>query len=164
MHIYSIGILPLSFVINYAHMISKEQQKDFAKLLYVRERLTQKEVATRTGVSEQTMSKWVNDGGWERLRRSLLVTKSEQIGRLYEQIETLTLNISEREIKVADSKEADVLTKLTAAIRNLETEVSIGERVEVGMEFCDFVRQNAPEKSGEVVTLFDSFIKSMLKR
>jgi hypothetical protein len=109
------------------------------------------------------MSKWVNEGGWEKLRRSLLVTKSEQIGRLYEQIDNLTTEIQDG-AGVADSKQADVLTKLTAAIRNLETEVSIGERVEVGMEFCDFVRQNAPEKSGEVVTLFDSFIKSMLKR
>ena len=143
--------------------MTKDQLKDFSKLLYIRERLTQKEVATRAGVSEQTMSKWVNDGGWERLRRSLLVTKSEQIGRLYEQIENLTQSIQDG-TGVADTKQADILTKLTAAIKNLETEVSIGERVEVGMEFCDFVRQNAPEKSGEVVSLFDSFIKSMLKR
>ncbi len=144
--------------------MNKDQQKEFAKLLYVRERLTQKEVASRTEVSEQTMSKWVNEGGWERLRKSLLVTKSEQVGRLYEQIEKLTSSIDQREVGWADSKEADVLTKLTAAIRNLETEINIGERVEVGMEFCDFVRAHAPEKSAEVVTLFDSFIKSMLKR
>lgn len=143
--------------------MTKDQLKDFSKLLYIRERLTQKEVANRAGVSEQTMSKWVNEGGWERLRRSLLVTKSEQIGRLYEQIENLTQSIQDG-TGVADTKQADILTKLTAAIKNLETEVSIGERVEVGMEFCDFVRQNAPEKSGEVVSLFDSFIKSMLKR
>jgi transposase-like protein len=141
-----------------------EQKKEFAKLLYVRERLTQKEVATRAEVSEQTMSKWVKEYNWEKLRRSLLVTKQEQIGRLYEQIENLNTIIDAQEQKFADSKQADILTKLTAAIRNMETEVNIGERVEVGMQFCDFVRQAAPEKSSEVVTLFDSFIKSLLTR
>lgn len=138
-----------------------EHKKEFAKLLYVRERLTQKEVAARADVSEQTMVKWVKEFGWEKLRRSLLVTKQEQIGRLYDQIEKLNTDIGDG---YADSKQADVLTKLTAAIRNMETEVNIGERVEVCMELCDYVRQVAPEKSSELVTLCDLFIKSMLKR
>ncbi|MBL7779940.1 MAG: DDE transposase family protein [Saprospiraceae bacterium] len=138
-----------------------DQKKEFAKLLYVRERLTQKEVATRAEVSEQTMVKWVREYGWEKLRRSLLVTKQEQIARLYDQIESLNTEIGDG---YADSKQADVITKLTAAIRNMETEVNIGERVEVCMELCDYTRQVAPEKASELVTLCDSFIKSMLKR
>lgn len=141
-----------------------EQKKEFAKLLYVRERLTQKEVAERTGVSEPTMSKWVREGSWERLRRSLLVTKQEQIARLYDQLEALNDEIGKRDLKVPNNKEADVISKLTAAVRSLETEVSIGEVVEVGMEFCDYVRQHAPEKIGDVVALFDGFIKTTIKR
>lgn len=141
-----------------------DQKKEFAKLLYVRERLTQKEVAERADVSEATMSKWVREYAWEKLRRSLMVTKQEQIGRLYDQIEALNAEIGAREIKVPNNKEADVLSKLTAALRNLETEISIGEIVEVGMEFCDYVRQQAPDKIGDVVSLFDGFIKTAIKR
>lgn len=141
-----------------------DQKKEFAKLLYVRERLTQKEVAERADVSEATMSKWVREYAWEKLRRSLMVTKQEQIGRLYDQIEALNAEIEAREIKVPNNKEADVLSKLTAALRNLETEISIGEIVEVGMEFCDYVRQQAPDKIGDVVSLFDGFIKTAIKR
>ncbi len=141
-----------------------DQKKEFAKLLYVRERLTQKEVAERTGVSEATMSKWVRENGWEKLRRSLLVTKQEQIGRLYDQLEALNAEVEKREIKVPDNKEADVLSKLTAALRNLETEVNIGEVVEVGMQFCDYVRQQQSDKAGDVVQLFDGFIKTLIKR
>lgn len=141
-----------------------DQKKEFAKLLYVRERLTQKEVAERADVSEATMSKWVREYAWEKLRRSLLVTKQEQIGRLYDQIEALNAEIEAREIKVPNNKEADVLSKLTAALRNLETEISVGEIVEVGMEFCDYVRQQAPDKIGDVVSLFDGFIKTAIKR
>lgn len=141
-----------------------DQKKDFAKLLFVRERLTQKEVAARAQISEQTMVKWVKEGNWEKLRRSLLVTKQEQVIRLYDQIEALNDIIAEQQEGIPDSKQADVLTKITAAIRNLETEVNIGERVEVCMELCDHVRSVAPDKSSDMVSLCDSFIKAQLKR
>ena len=144
--------------------MTNDQKKDFAKLLYIRERLTQKEVAERVEANEHTVGRWVKEGGWEKLRRSLLVTKHEQIGNLYAQLEALNELIAERENKTANNKEADVISKLTAAIRNMETEVNLGDVVEIGMEFCEWVRQNAPDKSGEVVTLFDSFIKTKMKR
>ncbi|MBV6442746.1 MAG: hypothetical protein EPGJADBJ_04470 [Saprospiraceae bacterium] len=144
--------------------MTNDQKKDFAKLLYIRERLTQKEVAERVGANEHTIGRWVKDGGWEKLRRSLLVTKHEQIAALYAQLEAINELIAERDEKTANNKEADVISKLTAAIRNMETEVNLGDVVEIGMEFCEFVRQNAPEKSGDVVTLYDSFIKTKMKR
>lgn len=141
-----------------------EQKKEFAKLLYIRERLTQKEVATRVGVNEHTLGRWVKDFGWDRLRRSLLVTKHEQIALLYGQLEAMNAVIADREVKTANNKEADIITKLTAAIRNLETEVNLGDRIEIGMEFCDYVRQNAPEKVGETVDLFDSYVKTRIRK
>lgn len=141
-----------------------DQKKEFAKLLYIRERLTQKEVAARVGIGEHALGRWVKEYGWDKLRRSLLVTKQEQIAHLYAQLEALSELIAQQEVKVADSKQADIYTKLTAAIRNLETEINIGDCIEIGMEFCDYVRQNAPEKIGETVDLFDSYIKSRMSR
>lgn len=141
-----------------------EQKKEFAKLLYIKERLTQKEVAQRVAIGEHALGRWVKDGGWDKLRRSLLVTKQEQIAKLYAQLETLSDLIAKRAEKVANSKEADIYTKLTAAIRNLETEINIGDCVEIGMEFCDYVRNNAPDKVGDVVDLFDSYIKVRITR
>lgn len=144
--------------------MTNEQKKKFAKLLFIKERLTQKEVANRVGIGEHALGRWVKEGGWDKLRRSLLVTKQEQIAQLYSQVEVLSTTISDREEKVANSKEADIYVKLTAAIRSLETEINIGDCVEIGMEFCDYVRQNAPEKVGDVADLFDSYIKSRINR
>lgn len=141
-----------------------DQKKEFAKILYIRERLTQKEVAARVSIGEHALGRWVKEYGWDKLRRSLLVTKQEQIAHLYAQLETLSELIANQEVKVADSKQADIYTKLSAAIRNLETEINIGDCIEIGMEFCDYVRQNAPEKIGETVDLFDSYIKSRMSR
>jgi DNA-binding XRE family transcriptional regulator len=143
-----------------------EQKKDYAQLLFVRERMTQKEVAGRVDVSEQTMSKWVREGGWDKLRKSLLITKQQQVAVLYDQLETLTGSVEkdERSTKVLSNKEADLLIKYTAAIRNLETELSIGEIVETMMKFCDHVRSVAPEQATELVALCDGFIKYNMSR
>lgn len=143
--------------------MTNEQKKNFAKLLYVRERLSQKEVARRAGAGEHAVGRWVKEGGWEKLRRSLLVTKHEQIAMLYGQLESQNEAIINRDGKVANNKEADVISKLCAAIRSLETEVNIGDSIEIGMEFGEYVRQNAPEKVAETVELFDAYIKSKLK-
>jgi hypothetical protein len=69
-----------------------------------------------------------------------------------------------REVKVANNKEADVFIKLTASIRNLETELNVGDRVEIGMEFLEYVRSNAADKVGEVVELFDAYIKTRISK
>ncbi len=144
--------------------MTNEQKKEFAKLLYIKERLTQKEVAARVGIGEHALGRWVKDNGWDKLRRSLLVTKQEQIAQLYAQLEALSEIIAAQEEKVANSKQADIYTKLTAAIRNLETEINIGDCVEIGMEFCDYVRGNAPDKVGDVVDLFDAYIKTRIRK
>lgn len=39
--------------------ISRQQQKEFARTLYLRENLTQAEIAERVGVSRQTVIRWV---------------------------------------------------------------------------------------------------------
>lgn len=141
-----------------------EQKKDYAQLLFVRERLTQKEVAQRVDVSEQTMVKWVREGGWDRLRKSLLVTKQQQIGVLYDQLETLTALTANRTPAILTNKEADLLIKYTNSIKALETELSLGEIVETMMKFCDYVRSVAPEQAIDVVGLCDQFVKQNMSR
>jgi transcriptional regulator with XRE-family HTH domain len=142
--------------------MTREHQKDFAKLLYVNQRLKQQDVADRTGVSLGTINKWVNDGNWERLRHSLLVTRNEQIAVLYRQLENLTTQIEEKHNGIPEGKQADTIVKLTAAIENLEIETSIADIVQVLMKFCDFIRQNAPENTKIVNDLCDSFIKASI--
>jgi transcriptional regulator with XRE-family HTH domain len=140
------------------------QKKDYAKMLFVREHLSQKEISQRVGVSEQTMSKWANSENWDKLKKSLLITKQEELGNLYEQLTELNALIKNRPEgqRFANHKEALILDKLTAAIRQMETETSIADVVDVSMKFGDYVRIAAPEKVKDVTELQDSFIKSML--
>lgn len=143
-------------------------KKEHAKLLFTQEKLSQKEIAERVNVSEQTITKWVNanNGEWRRLRQNLIVTKKEQLSRIYEQLDEITEEVQKRDKgkRYVNSKEADILVKLTAAAKNLETEASVSDIIEVAMRFLNFMRPIDLEKTKEISGYFDAFIKDQLKK
>jgi transcriptional regulator with XRE-family HTH domain len=144
------------------------QKQEHAKLLYTVQGVTvQKELAERVGVSAQTINKWVNadEKLWDRMRESILITKEAEIRRLYMQLTELNDVIMSREKgkRFANSKEADVLSKLSKSIKEMETETSLAEVMEVLKNFLVFVRQQDVELSKTITTLADQFIKSHIK-
>lgn len=76
--------------------ISKQQQKEYAKTLFVKEDLHQKIIAERVGVTEKTIGKWIAEGGWKKIKLSMLVTKDNQIAALYEQLDKMNEEIKNR--------------------------------------------------------------------
>lgn len=148
-----------------AKQTSIEQKKEFAKMLYLNnEGISQKEIALRASVSEVSVSKWIKLEKWYNLKISLLTTKAEQLSFLYNQLKALNTVIKDRDgEKYASSKEADSIIKLTAAIKNLEIETSIAEKVETGQQFLSFVRKTGDiETSKDIAKYFDAFIKSCM--
>lgn len=181
--------------------VKKQVERDLAKILFVNEGATQKEIANRLDVSEKTIGKWVKDGEWEKLKVSMLVTKDNQLTALYRQLENLNTEISTRPIvrdiptkllspiKVRDadggerlempvynaedfpikignfptSKEADMISKLTTAIKRLETETNIGETVEVSKQLIQFVRNIDSTFASQLLKYCDLFIQDKMK-
>lgn len=143
--------------------LRKAQEKEYAKSLYIGGGLTQKEIAERVSVTEKTLTKWIKEGKWDNLKKSLLTTKDNQLSFLYDQLDFLNTDISKRDFKVAVGKEADTIIKLTASINRLETETSIGDIVEVARNFIEFVRQQDLELAKVITNLFDVFITAKMK-
>lgn len=143
-----------------------KQKKDFAKQLYLNDTgITQAEIAERVGVTKATMCKWVAEGKWDEMRTSLLVEKDTQIARLYRRLRELNDTIESRPEgeRVMNSKEGDTMMKITAAIKNLETETNTAEKIATGKEFLTFVRKTCGlDQSKEIARLFDAYIKSCL--
>lgn len=141
-----------------------KQKKDFARQLWLSDSgITQAEVAERVGVSRVTLCKWVNEGKWDDMRTSLLVEKDTQLARLYRRLRELNDLVESRPEgeRVMNSKEGDTLMKITAAIKNLETETNIAEKMATGKEFLAFVRRTCGfEQSKEVARLFNAYIKT----
>jgi transposase len=144
---------------------NKTVEKELAKLLYTKEFLSQKEISERIGVSEKTISKWAATDNWKRLRQSMVITKGEQLMSLYEQLDELNTTIRTREEgnKYANSKESDIISKLSASIKNLERETNIADIVSVMSKFLNYVRAIDIEKAKEISYFSDVFIKESLK-
>ena len=88
--------------------LTNAQKKEWAKTLYLRENLTQQEIADRVGCSRVTVSNWVRAGKWEEQKVGITLTRQEQVGNLYRQVAEINRSIADRPEgeRFATSKEA----------------------------------------------------------
>ena len=144
--------------------LTNAQKKEWAKTLYMRENLTQQEIAEREGVSRVTVSNWVRAGKWEEQKAGLTLTRQEQVANLYRQVAEINRAISARAEgeRFPNSKEADILGKLSAAIRNMEQETGIADIISVLTGFIEWLRPFDLEKAKELTRLADAYIKDKL--
>ena len=145
--------------------LTNKQKKDWAKSLFLNEKLTQKELAARVGVSENTISKWVNEGDWEKLRKNILLTREEQMQLMINELEALNKFIQDKPpgFRFADSKEANIRRNLVKDIKELETKASLAEIIEAGKRFTKWLTISDLKKAREFADLFDAFIKDNLR-
>lgn len=142
--------------------LTSSQKKEWAKMLYLQDQLNQKQIAAKVGVNEATMSRWVKAEQWESLRKSLLTSKNEILQNLYGLLDKLGKRMKEDD-SVGDSKIADMYVKYSAAIKNLETETSIAQIMESGMQFHKFLQGFDPELAMTMLNHYDAFVKQKLK-
>jgi hypothetical protein len=110
------------------------------------------------------VSNWVRAGKWEEQKVGLTLTRQEQVANLYRQVAEINKAIAERPEgeRFPSSKEADILGKLSAAIRNMEQEVGIADIISVLTGLIDWVRAADLEKAKEITRLADAYIKDKL--
>ena len=144
--------------------LTAQQKKDYARTLYLKDNLTQQEIAEKVGASRQTIIRWAAAEKWEEMKVGMTLGREQQIANLHRQgMELNNLIISRPDGKrFATSAEADTLGKLAAAIKKMETEVGITDLVNVGMRFIEWIRPIDLDKAKEVTVLWDKFIKDSL--
>jgi transcriptional regulator with XRE-family HTH domain len=145
--------------------LTVKQKKDWAKTVYLNERLTQKEIAERVGVSAQTLGKWIAKEKWEALKTSLSITREEQLANLYRQVAEINASIAARDEgqRFANSKEADIINKLAAAIDKMERETGLADIVSVSKDILSWARIIDPARVKELSGLFDAYIREKIK-
>lgn len=146
--------------------LTNNQKKDWAKHLFLTEPdMMQKEIAAKVQVSEKTMSGWVNEGKWDAMRKTLMVTKDEILRDLYSVLEGM-----KEEAKVAATDgdpttqpNSDGIYKMALAIRKLETETGVGTIIASLKEFITFIQKEDLVLAQDVTRWGDLFIKFKLK-
>lgn len=141
---------------------TKTEQREHARLLYVNERITLKEVSERVKVTEKTVGKWCKEDGWDELRKSLLTTRQTQLARWYKQLDTISQRIEERD-NIPTNTEADTMSKITSNIQKLEVEIGLGEIVDTGKKLITFIQQiNLPDAK-LFKNYFDEYINTRVR-
>ncbi len=144
--------------------LTNKQKKEWAGVLYLKENLTQAEIAEKVGVSRVTVNKWIKSEMWEKHKAGITITREEQIGNMYRQVAEINRNIEEREEgkRFASPKEADSLIKLASAIKKMEGDAGIADIISVGTRVIEWLRQVDLEKAKEFTRYIDAFIKANL--
>lgn len=133
-------------------------------MLYLKDNLTQQEIAEKVGVSRQTIARWAKEEKWEEVKVGITLTREEQIANLHRQVAEINRMINQKEEgqRYANSSEADTLNKLATAIKKLETDVGIADIISVGMKFVNWLRPYDLDRSKEYLKLWEAFIKDIL--
>lgn len=139
--------------------------REYARTLYMTQpTLTQKEIAARVGITEQTLSRWVRTEGWEELRKASQFTKENEIKRMYAQLAELNAMIESRDkgCRFPSSKEADIQRKIAANIHQLEFRAGLTDIIQVTEEVVGYFRAVDYEKARVLMEAFDQFVQHKL--
>ena len=137
--------------------LTTQQKKGYARTLYLKDNLTQQEIADKVGVSRNTINRWIAAEKWEEMKVGMTLTREQQVASLHRQVAEINRVISEREEgkRYANAAEADTLNKM-------ETDVGVADIISVGMKFINWLRPFDLDKSKEFLRLWDAFIKDSL--
>ncbi len=107
--------------------MAKEKEHKVARIMYVEQGKTAKEISRLVDVSEQTLSKWINTNGWRDERNARLSAPGvrtdnikQLINDLTEQRLTLTRDLKEAEARV----DLERCTELRSSIAKVDDGVS----------------------------------------
>lgn len=146
-----------------AKELSSNQKREWAELLYTKHNETQKAIAAKVGVHENTVTAWKEKYRWDAARKSLLASKESILKSYYTILENIVTRIQSGD-GVGNTADADMSVKYAAAINKLETETNVGNMIETGMKFIQEVQSYDLELAKQIATAFNTFISNQLKR
>lgn len=144
--------------------LTNAQKKEYAGLLYLRESLTQQEIAEKVGVSRRTVGTWITTGKWEEMKAGFTMTREQQIANLQRQIAEINNVIAQRPSgeRFASAAESKTIAQLSAAIDKLEKDAGLKDLISSATRFLVWLRSIDIGKAKEFGVLWDNFIRSTL--
>lgn len=113
--------------------------RDLAEILYMRG-LSQREIASKIGKSEATISEWAKAGGWREKRAATKFSRASLVTNLL-----LRLDEMSRE----DEMDVKELAKLSRVVKELDKQIGLTEYVDCFISFGEWLQRH-PEISEEI--------------
>lgn len=134
-----------------AKQLTNQAKKVMAERMFVEDGMTAKAIAEMIEISQQTLSKWRNDGQWEQKRSEMLAAPHKLREILMRELKT----IAEGGDSIVD---ADALAKVNKVIESISDRISVQVVFSVFKEFDNWMADQDPKTA----VLFTEFHKQFL--
>lgn len=119
--------------------MAKEAQRQQARILYIDQCLTAKEIAARLKVAEKTVGKWVDVGNWKDLRLSKQTSSDVLASKYNELLSNLLdkrLKLEKQPTKTEEDKSnyssiVDEMSKISAIIDRIQKDGRVSLRTHI---------------------------------
>jgi hypothetical protein len=138
------------------------EKKHQAKTLFFQSGLNNTQIASLLNVSRRSISTWVKEGDWNRLKQSAKYLPSMLAENCYHIIGHLTESyLSESRLtNPVTFKEVEALHKLTITAKKLQNRCTLNENMELFGYFMEMVSQRNPELARTIHPYIDEFISA----
>lgn len=134
-----------------AKTLTNQAKKVMAERMFVEDGMTAKAIADQLDVSQQTLSKWRNEGRWEEKRAEMLASPHKIREILIKELKT----VAEGGVSVID---ADSLSKINKVIETLSSSTSVQIVFSVFKEFDNWMADQDPKTA----VLFTEYHKQFI--
>lgn len=139
--------------------MSRKAVKSLAQEIYLHSNISQKEVAEKVGVSEQTVSKWVNQGNWRVLRTAKNVSRQSLLQKAYANLEKMNDLIDEHQ-GVPPKQLTDAKSVFVREVQALDKQDSLSHAVSIMEGFMAFMFRRDPKLAKEISQYQLEFIET----
>lgn len=117
----------------------KVKDKEIARALYIKGMPTER-ICELASVCRQTLSRWINQEGWDATRNAMNLSSSELKRQI---MEKTSIAIDKPEQAIGLSKQADAICKMIKSMNQIDKENSVVSKVDTLIEFEDWLIKNA---------------------
>lgn len=146
-------------------MQPKANEREIARGLFFQTDLPQTEIAKQAGIGERTLSRWVNEGQWRKIRNAARHMPAQIVDNFQAQLVELQETIMSRPKgeRFATDTEAAVMAKLVLCIARMKVQVTGSNSIQVLMNYIDLIKVQYPEFAVEATKMANEFLTGKAK-
>ena len=121
-----------------------ERKKEIARMYYM-QGLSQKEIAGKVEASEQSVSRWADEGKWATLRAGNNITRPELVNKALAALNMILDQVYQSKDVELIAALPDKLAKFASAIDKLDRKANIVGVIEAFIAFSQWLQQRAAD-------------------
>jgi transcriptional regulator with XRE-family HTH domain len=136
-----------------------------ARNLYFQTTLTQAQKAELIGVSQRTVSNYINDNKWNLLKQRAEQAPALMLEQMHSELQELNEAIASRPFgqRFPSKEEAEIRRKTLISINLINARMSAGYYSQVFMNFINWVYKQSIEDAQFITRYADKFLKGQMK-